>query len=75
MRLSDLKINQYAFILSVKILDLKSRRRILEMGFTPGTVIKLCRIAPCKDPICVSIRGYELCILRSIAEYIFVEVI
>ena len=51
MKLSDLSINQYAIIFSVKIPYFKVKRRLLEMGFIPGTIVKITKFAPLKDPI------------------------
>ncbi|MEG2697601.1 MAG: FeoA family protein, partial [Ruthenibacterium sp.] len=36
------------------------RRRLLDMGLTPGTTILVRKIAPMGDPIEVHLRGYEL---------------
>ena len=75
MKLSQLKVHQYALILSVSIPKKKLKKRLLELGIVPETFIKVVKIAPLKDPISIEIRGYELCISRKIASYILVEVI
>lgn len=75
MKLSEMKINKYAIILSINIPNSKVRRRLLEMGIIYGTTIKLTKKAPLCDPIGIYIRGYELCINKKDASYIFVEVI
>lgn len=75
MRLSELKLNTYAIILFINIPNLKSRIRILEMGLTPGTIIKKTKKAPFGDPIGLTLRGYELCISKKETSYILVEVI
>lgn len=36
------------------------RRRLLDMGLTPGTQIKVCKAAPMGDPIELELRGYSL---------------
>jgi ferrous iron transport protein A len=36
------------------------RRRLLDMGLTPGTGVKIRKIAPFGDPIELFLRGYEL---------------
>lgn len=46
------------------------RRRIMEMGITKGTEIKLVKTAPLGDPIEVEVRGYELSIRKNDAESI-----
>ena len=74
MRLSELKVNTYAIILSNDVINKKARIRLLEMGLTPGSIIKVTKAAPFGDPIAVWVRGYELCISKDEASYIFVEV-
>lgn len=72
MRLSDLKTGEFGVI--VKILGHGAfRKRVIEMGFVKGQVIKVLLNAPLKDPIKYSIIGYELSLRRSEAE--LVEVI
>lgn len=36
------------------------RHRLMEMGLTPGTSVRVVRFAPLGDPIDVEIRGYHL---------------
>lgn len=36
------------------------RRRLLEMGLTPGTRVKVIRFAPLGDPMDIEVRGYHL---------------
>lgn len=36
------------------------RRRLLDMGLTPGTTVMVRKIAPMGDPIELHLRGYEL---------------
>ena len=38
------------------------RRRIIDMGITPGVEIKVIKYAPLGDPIEVSVYGYNLSI-------------
>lgn len=46
------------------------RRRIIDMGITPGALVVLRKAAPMGDPIEISVRGYELTIRRSEAREI-----
>lgn len=50
------------------------RKRLADMGLTPGTKVTVVRSAPLNGPIEVHVRGYKLAIGRGIAERIFVEV-
>ena len=47
------------------------RRRLIDMGVTPGTRIKIKTIAPLGDPIKVILRGYELSLRRDDAAKIY----
>lgn len=48
------------------------RRRLLEMGMTRGTRIRVIRFAPMGDPIEIQIRGYRLSLRKEEAESIIV---
>lgn len=50
------------------------KKRIMEMGITRGSSIIIIKEAPLKDPIEVTIRGYNLSLRRSEAKQIDVEV-
>lgn len=41
------------------------KRRIMDMGITKGTDVKVRRVAPFGDPIELSVRGYALSIRRE----------
>ena len=49
------------------------RRRLLDMGFTPHTKIKVRKIAPMGDPIEVSLRGYVITIRKEEAAKLTVQ--
>ena len=40
------------------------KRRIMDMGITKGVQIKIKKVAPLGDPICIELRGYELCLRK-----------
>lgn len=46
------------------------RRRIIDMGITPGAHVIMRKEAPMGDPIEINVRGYELSIRRSEAKEI-----
>lgn len=48
------------------------RKRLLDMGLTPGTNITLFKKAPMGDPIEIVVRGYHLTLRISDARKIFV---
>lgn len=53
----------------------KIRRRLFDMGVTPGAELIMRKKAPLGDPIEITIRGYELTLRKSEASCVEVEVI
>ncbi|MFH1419768.1 MAG: FeoA family protein [Planctomycetota bacterium] len=49
------------------------RHRLLEMGLTSGTLVRLVRAAPLGGPVELHLRGYRLGIRKSEAASIFLE--
>ena len=68
--LNDLTPGQSGTILSVGNQSGAVKRRLVDMGLTPGTQVKVTKIAPLGDPLEVSLRGYELSLRRADAEQI-----
>ena len=52
----------------------KIKRRLFDMGVTPGAEITLKKVAPLGDPIQVLIRGYDLTLRRDEANKVLMEV-
>lgn len=50
-----------------------SRRRLMDMGITPGVEIQIVKVAPLGDPIEVNLRGYELSLRKDEANQIIVN--
>lgn len=50
------------------------RRRLFDMGVTPGAEIFLRKKAPLGDPLEVTLRGYELTLRKSEAELVVITV-
>ncbi len=59
MTLAQLPVGQSARIAAVGG-EGALRRRLLDMGLTPGTTVMVRKIAPMGDPIELHLRGYEL---------------
>ena len=47
-----------------------ARRRLMDMGITPGVDVEVVKVAPLGDPIEVNLRGYELSLRKDEAEHI-----
>lgn len=71
--LAQLKIGQRAIIDSFT--DKEMALKFLEMGCTPGEIVKLDRIAPMGDPIAVSVAGYLLSMRKAEASTVLVSLI
>lgn len=50
------------------------RRRLFDMGITPGAQFSFRKKAPLGDPIEITIRGYELTLRKVEAQNVVVEV-
>ena len=51
----------------------KIRRRLFDMGLTPGAYVYLRKKAPLGDPIEIAIRGYELTLRKSEAAHVEIK--
>jgi ferrous iron transport protein A len=69
MTLKELKVGQEGIVVSIGEKG-PTRRRIMDMGITPGANIKVIKVAPMGDPIEVNIRGYELSLRKDEANQI-----
>lgn len=67
--LGDLRIGESGYVKNVDA-DNVRRRRIVDMGITPGTHMRIVKAAPMGDPIEVSLRGYTLSLRREDARSI-----
>ena len=52
----------------------KIKRRLFDMGITPGAEIHMRKKAPLGDPIEVTLRGYELTLCKTEAVCVKMEV-
>lgn len=73
--LDCLKLGQTAIIKKVTCIDVALKRRILDMGLTPGTVVKLVNIAPLNDPYAFKVYDYVVAIRKETLKFIECEVI
>jgi Fe2+ transport system protein FeoA len=71
--LSDFAIGESG-VVKVVAGEGKIRRRLFDMGVTPGAEVILRKKAPLGDPIEVTVRSYELSLRNSEAACISMEV-
>ena len=70
-RLSELSIGEKGRVVKVNG-EGAIRRRLFDMGITPGVEVYLRKKAPLGDPLEISLRGYELTLRK--AEAALVEI-
>ncbi len=74
MTLAELLPGQQAEIVEVKG-EGALRRRLLDMGLTPGTQLIMGTPAPSGDPLCIRIRSYVLSLRKEDASFIEVDLL
>ncbi len=72
-KLVDFKVGETGLIKKVEG-EGRLRRRLFDMGVTPGATVYLRKKAPLGDPLEVTLRGYELTLRKSEAELVILEV-
>ena len=72
-KLDEFKIGETGLIKKVEG-EGRLRRRLFDMGVTPGAKVYLRKKAPLGDPLEVTLRGYELTLRKSEAELVLLEV-
>lgn len=72
-RLAEFKAGESGIVRAVGG-ERRIRRRLFDMGITPDTEIVMRKLAPLGDPMEITIRGYELTLRKSEAEFIEMDV-
>ena len=72
-RLDEFEIGETGLIKKVDG-EGRIRRRLFDMGVTPGATVYLRKKAPLGDPLEVTIRGYELTLRSNEAALVILEV-
>ena len=70
--LSQLSIGESVTVIAVNG-EGAIRRRLFDMGITPGVDVYLRKKAPLGDPIEISLRGYELTLRKAEASLVEVK--
>jgi DtxR family Mn-dependent transcriptional regulator len=52
----------------------KTLQRLLDMGLTPGTCVKVLRVAPLSGPTEIGVRGSKIALGQDVASNVFIEV-
>ena len=72
-KLSEFTVGESGKIIAVTG-EGRIRRRLFDMGVTPGAELTMRKKAPLGDPIEITIRGYELTLRKTEAELVEVEI-
>lgn len=72
-QLDQFQIGESGVVIAVNA-EGKIKRRLFDMGVTPGADIFMRKRAPLGDPIEVTIRGYELTLRKTEAQMVTMEV-
>ena len=68
-KLSEFKIYESGVVKFVEG-EGRVRRRLFDMGITPGATVVLRKKAPLGDPIEITLRGYELTLRKGEADLV-----
>lgn len=72
LTINDLTVGESALVLKINC-EGAMKRRLIDMGITPGVKVLLHKIAPLGDPLELKLRGYLLSIRRSEAKNIYIK--
>ena len=72
-RLSALAVGASGIVVAVDSGPTGEGRRLQEIGFVPGTLVKVERTAPLGDPVVFQIRSTRLALRRRAAELVEVR--
>ncbi|MGN0893788.1 MAG: ferrous iron transport protein A [Succinivibrio sp.] len=71
--LVDIQVGKTVEVVAVNGEGSSLRRRLLDMGITPKTRIRVLRTAPLGDPIEIIVRGYALTLRKDDASLVEVK--
>jgi ferrous iron transport protein A len=67
-QIKSLAIGESAEIVGYRAGNPAYRSRLLSMGLTKGTVLRLVKLAPLGDPVELEVRGFNLSLRKAEAE-------
>lgn len=71
--LAEMKPSESGVIVSLSA-EGKIKRRLFDMGVTPGAEVTVRKLAPLGDPMEITIRNYQLSLRKEEAACVVVEV-
>lgn len=70
--LNKLAPSESAVVVSIGVKG-SLRRKLMDMGITPGASVTMRKTAPLGDPVELHLRGYSLSIRKAEADQVMVE--
>ena len=72
MTLGDAKVGTTVVVTKIEG-DSAYKRRIMDMGITKGSELFIRKVAPLGDPVEITVRGYELTVIKADAQCVEVK--
>ncbi|MHC1695353.1 MAG: ferrous iron transport protein A [Eubacteriales bacterium] len=72
LTMKQMKPGEQGIVIKVNVTG-ALKRRLFDMGITPGAEVVMRKTAPLGDPIEINIRGYALSVRKSEAEAVLVR--
>lgn len=69
--LSEMPIGTTGTVVKIGLTGL-AKRRLMDLGFTPGTKIQVLRKSPAGDPTAYNLRGTTIALRKNEAKYILI---
>jgi ferrous iron transport protein A len=73
LKIRDMEIGQTAIITGYEPGDQNYKSKLLSLGLTKNTLIKLIKVAPLGDPIELEVRGFHLSLRKDEANIILLR--
>ncbi len=73
IKITDMKIGEQAEITGFEQKEKIYRKKLLSMGLTKGTKIKIIKFAPLGDPVKIELRGFNLSLRKAEAEILLLR--
>lgn len=74
MNLREMSVGETGLVAGYSETGRSYRKKLLAMGLTPGTELKVTRVAPMGDPVEIQVRGFKLSLRKDEAAAVQVEV-
>lgn len=73
MRLTEACAQKTYRIVSLEMPHATIKHRLMEMGWVKGTPLRILKVGAGQRFVYVRLRGYDLSLSRSVAQYIYVK--